>query len=94
MDEDVQLVYGTKTRILQPLADFRVRAVAAPGLSGQVELVASVVASPAERRAMLPTATTLAIHMDRQAATDLLQQLIATFQTMDWPLPRTDATPT
>jgi hypothetical protein len=83
---DRAFAYGTKERIVNPVASVSLE------ISGDrgVQLVASFEPLPSERGRELMTAmaTTLAIHMDQEAATDLYSQLRETFQTMGWPPPK------
>lgn len=81
--QDRAIVYGTKERILQPVSTITVEIIE----GREVQLVASFQPLPHERAVVLPMATTLAIHMDQAAASDLFSQLRMRFQTMGWRLP-------
>ena len=78
--QDRALVYGTREIIVNPVASFTVEVAE----GREVQIVASFEALPHERPLGLPMATTLAIHMDQTAATDLYSQLHSKLQTMGW----------
>lgn len=86
MAPDISVAYGSHHRIAQSVSDVRVNIIPGP----EVELVASIVPDPMIQNAMHVQATSVAIHMDRSAATILFARLHETFRTMGWPLPSED----
>jgi hypothetical protein len=86
MTTDLSLPYGAHHRIAQSVTNVRVNIIPGP----EVELVASIVPDPTLPNPSRLQATSVAIHMDRSAATILFARLRETFRTTGWPMPPED----